>query len=1661
MVANKPFSEYLAEAKAKRGVSAANRVPKVTSFATVGKSSAPQDPLSWFVDILSRPMRTVENIPNQILNEELKRKQAEATGTPYNVVGGVVNVLTSPIRGFLSNNPEDQPTGAELIEKGYDVANYGKIGYVDEANNVNELQKGAGGLALDIALDPLTWIPGAQLAKGGQLAARGIKGAVTGADALIAGTNFGEAIGAGTRVATRAAKAKQTKIDTARQAADAQAEFLAENAPSARLQGTAFQGLVRPSENLTATASRIVNKATKDRFDLPSIPLSPLKEAPLGPLTKAENKASQRLAEAMKAENIAEEAASVVDEAVPSASLLDSLGPATGSTVGEQFQATGMLPQILAQIDTIQPKTTTAIAAPDEALAMTTQRLNVLKDQESRILAKGDLLSDTQTKTRNARLKDIRAEIKAVEADLKKANPKRQLEVTKRFSETAVLKQIVADPVKAKELADALSPAVVDKLSTIKDNAKLVRAVDFLGKYVRGEVAKGSSSLQNELAEAIRTQYDIKIPGTEVPALTGTSTVATERVAEAQVVEAAGKNLVDAPWLGGYSQEQIDTVASVMPGYLKDDFLKTETYPFTTDGGALSTSDTLGKGVHKYANEYNQWDQYSIGEALIKEYRARIKAWNMEVKDVTPAMMLAGNQRAGVLKDDYLKMLSLSFQWLDSKNVSVWMGQNDTRIRLYLHQMIETLNEVSRSSAAVKYDAIDRALFNTDTSVPLTNLMDAVVKLYLKPDVTDKELLAILKKDIKGADNFLNSKELGTWRHYATDKPPTGIKSKPNIDEGTGKLKGYYGLVDPKEFGDELVTLLREAAPAMDNVVLHNEEMALARNIADTTTLPPVVIDELWKAANDPAALGESVRKIANMVVDTAETGARNWANPRVAQIIAKPATDYWPNDVVHDAQHIMKLVKAGIKDNRDALVKQVTDNGAYAAKNAEEIVLLRGSMFEGIKDGRVINQPMAEDAINAQALNDLLREGSTTKFQQLFQYGKGKEQVIHPYNQAQIQMSMGIADFKLQVNKLINAHSQMFTEGTTVLQQAFRDIAMNKASAPQVAAARTDLEPLIWSIFGKPGDSEAVGIWQRAGASLEDIQAYMKKNKLDYQIDLSAAGKKMKEGMNAVEAGLDDWRLWIDEIGNPMEFLSDMYFAGSMLHMDKSAAALFVARAGVTSKKPKSGYVKIPQLNPFEHSLMSHMPKDTYIRKDILQEVNNLEKMLMSDYSPKSEFGKFFNEKYLPVLGAWKKGVTIYRLGHHVRNLLSSEGIQWTVEGTKYYTSSSTVATRVLMAHKNYDGVDWAQKLDDLVKREGRLEMPTGGTKVFTFGKKDITVDALYEAADKHGLFTDFRLIEDLFNETGGGSFESFVNKISLKDTAVEKMAGGLSEYQAHFSRLHHFSQILMKQAKSGKNWDEAVEAAAKKVRRHHPDGLTLTPFEQQVMKPLIPFYSWFRQVIPVIAEGIAQNPGRFMVYPKASYNLAVAMGVNPESLQDPFPADTLFPEFVTDQLTGPVLQIDGNYFKASPGYAYADILNQFVADPKQGALGMLTPFIKTPGELITGTRWDTGVSIKDYSDYIDAQIPGINYLSNFTGVSTTGSVASLLGGQGIDKQYAVDKGNKTLLDQGLSVSNWFTGLGLQNISKENYQNLAELEARDRAAEEAKRQAGTARSPF
>ena len=91
------------------------------------------------------------------------------------------------------------------------------------------------------------------------------------------------------------------------------------------------------------------------------------------------------------------------------------------------------------------------------------------------------------------------------------------------------------------------------------------------------------------------------------------------------------------------------------------------------------------------------------------------------------------------------------------------------------------------------------------------------------------------------------------------------------------------------------------------------------------------------------------------------------------------------------------------------------------------------------------------------------------------------------------------------------------------------------------------------------------------------------------------------------------------------------------------------------------------------------------------------------------------------------------------------------------------------------------------------------------------------------------------------------------------------------------------------------------------------------------------------------------------------------------------------------------------------------------------------------------TGSQIKDTSDYLDASIPGVNYLANISGFSPTGSAVSLLTTGKLDPQAQVAAGNKGDTEKALSALNWLSGLNIQNMSRPNYINYAEIEKRNR----------------
>jgi hypothetical protein len=142
---------------------------------------------------------------------------------------------------------------------------------------------------------------------------------------------------------------------------------------------------------------------------------------------------------------------------------------------------------------------------------------------------------------------------------------------------------------------------------------------------------------------------------------------------------------------------------------------------------------------------------------------------------------------------------------------------------------------------------------------------------------------------------------------------------------------------------------------------------------------------------------------------------------------------------------------------------------------------------------------------------------------------------------------------------------------------------------------------------------------------------------------------------------------------------------------------------------------------------------------------------------------------------------------------------------------------------------------------------------------------------------------------------------------------------------------------------WDAAAAAAKVKELQIDYSRHTFAPFENQVMKRLVPFYSFQRKIAPVILQNLLQRPGGLMGQTIRASRLAAG-------------DDPTTPDYIAEGLSIP------NPFKNPPpgGASYLggfglpyEQLAQYIAPPHVAGrelLSQLNPLIKFPLEASTG---------------------------------------------------------------------------------------------------------------
>lgn len=563
----------------------------------------------------------------------------------------------------------------------------------------------------------------------------------------------------------------------------------------------------------------------------------------------------------------------------------------------------------------------------------------------------------------------------------------------------------------------------------------------------------------------------------------------------------------------------------------------------------------------------------------------------------------------------------------------------------------------------------------------------------------------------------------------------------------------------------------------------------------------------------------------------------------------------------------------------------------------------------------------------------------------------------------------------------------------------------------------------------------------------------------------------------------LNQWKTW--DIEDPIDFMYRINRAMVQLSSEVAYVTAFKQKAfqtGVGSYKPMKGFVKVV---PGPDSRYGKFLGDTpfYMTPDAAEMFQAIDNFAKTSKQFDGAFGKFVRTTIDPITNTWKYAITLPRPGHHIRNLIGDIVLTFLAEGV-IGSAAATRKTWQMMALKgNYSDVDVAKALS----RSGITDIPKDGTIISSGQMGSLTANEVYQrlfvergilipARQREGLFEAQRLSpeaglldEDVMSTRTSRALEKGLAVASLGAAArggkVEDFITGVAEGRDSFIRIQHAMQMLEK-AQDGRmltrgfgqmvdpkklSQDELFDLIAERVSKYHPDMATLSVSEKKYLRRVMPFYHWNRGAIQAVMETLVMNPGRVVAFNKATYNIAVAAGINPDSVYDPFPEDQMFPSFLRDQIQGPQFEIDGRYYGVRPGITTFDVLNQFASgNPIDTVLDNANPLFKIPIELLTGTRLGTQSRIRDYSDYLDSNIPGFNYGANVSGQSVTGSFYSLLTGGGFDPQYQFEVGNKDSGDQLISAVNWLTGIGLTDYSRPSYIRIAQQEEQQRRQREA-----------
>ena len=582
------------------------------------------------------------------------------------------------------------------------------------------------------------------------------------------------------------------------------------------------------------------------------------------------------------------------------------------------------------------------------------------------------------------------------------------------------------------------------------------------------------------------------------------------------------------------------------------------------------------------------------------------------------------------------------------------------------------------------------------------------------------------------------------------------------------------------------------------------------------------------------------------------------------------------------------------------------------------------------------------------------------------------------------------------------------------------------------------DVPDDLQKLFNLAFDGGKYGRLSRAGINPDDLRFFAEKNGV-YEDMMPKWG---------TDNPWEDVKLPTDKVtGQPdiLAYMKNMYTAQFETMRYNEMGKAFSAQFGSKLRQGKDWYKPTMSGDHTKLQLTRFLDPNKYYPKDILDGVSEMNRYIKEMDKLGSYGGEKMNSFMTTVkhiTGKWKLWQTVVRPGHHVKNQVGDMTLTFLAGHTNPDMYSHSF--RILKTYdKQYRGLNGlAKRMDeDLFGIDPKIDGGDGIGKTFKWGNNKYSDEEIHAAAMQENILTSFYTAEDLSFSGIDQTTKRAKNPLTKTLKGVEHVGGTISEYRDKHVRLTHFFAATRKIAKKHPNWSKSkvYGAAGAEVRRWHPNGTGLSPWENKYAKVGIMFYSWQRQVLPLMLESLALKPGRVTVAPKAMYAIAEANGIDLDSFGNPFPADNIYPEFLTDEgAYGPQIRIGDKEYGVKPGIPQMDFLaeNGTPTAAINTGLGSVNPLVRAPIEFATGQRWGVdNIPITDKSEYVDQQIPLASYANNLTG-------RSLSSGFTQQTRKAEEGRNPSI---GRTLANLLLGGGITDYTDPKFQEIAEKQLRER----------------